>query len=63
MRDKGSTHKKAAMLEAVGGREELLEIRWVPCQSEEDAYFYEQYLCSRYLLRFGRLPDHTEKIG
>lgn len=63
MRDTGSTHKKALILNAVNGRKELLQIRWAPCQSEKDAYFCEQYLCSRYLLRFGRLPDYVEKIG
>lgn len=63
MHDTGRTHKKASMLNAVNGRRELLQIRWARCQSEKDAHFYEQYLCSRYLLHFGRLPDCVEQIG
>lgn len=61
---KGKTHpKQPEMLKAVNGQKDLLEIRWAPCQNKQKAHFDEQYLCSRYLLRFGRLPDFVESIG
>lgn len=61
---KGNTHpKQPEMLKAVNGQKDLLEIRWAPSQDRQKALFDEQFLSSRYLLRFGRLPDFLEKIG
>jgi len=61
--DKGRTHKKARLFEAVGNRKDLLQLRWTQFQSKEEAHDYELLLGCCYLLRFGRLPDLMKRIG